>query len=155
MSPAMAERLINRRRQGHLGEASAIEWLTRQGATVFIPFGHSPDCDLVADFAGRLLKVQVKTSTVHELTERGHERWTVHVATNGGNQSWTGVAKRFNATRADLLFAVVGNGRRWLIPARAVEGTTAIRLGGDKYGVRDHTNGHHPRARVRGAARRL
>jgi hypothetical protein len=36
------QRLINRRQQGDLGEASAIEWLTSKGATVLIPFGHSP-----------------------------------------------------------------------------------------------------------------
>jgi len=39
----MKERLINCRQQGDLGEASAIEWLTRQGATVLVPLGHSPD----------------------------------------------------------------------------------------------------------------
>jgi hypothetical protein len=37
------DRLINRRQQGDLGEVSAIEWLTRQGATVSAPLGHSPD----------------------------------------------------------------------------------------------------------------
>ena len=31
------ERLINRRQQGDLGEASAIDWLTRRGAIVFAP----------------------------------------------------------------------------------------------------------------------
>ncbi len=56
------DRLINRRQQGDLGEASAIEWLTRQGATVSAPLGHSPDYDMIAEIDGRLLRVQVKTS---------------------------------------------------------------------------------------------
>ncbi len=44
------KRLINRRQQGDLGEASAIEWFTRAGAVVSTPLGHSPDYDLIADF---------------------------------------------------------------------------------------------------------
>ena len=51
MFPVM-HRLINRRLQGDLGEASAIEWLTRQGATVSLPVGHSPDYDLIAESTG-------------------------------------------------------------------------------------------------------
>ena len=90
----MRERLINRRQQGDLGEASAIEWLTRLGATVSVPVGHSPDYDLIAELGGRLLRVQVKTSTFHEQTPDGHERWGVAIRTNGGNQSWTGMAIR-------------------------------------------------------------
>jgi hypothetical protein len=127
------ERKINRRQQGDLGEASAIEWLTRQGATVFIPFGHSPDVDLVAEVQGRLLRIQVKTSTYVEATPNGHERYHVLLATNGGNQSWSGVAKRFDRSRFDFLFVLTGEGRRWLIPAAAIEATTAICLGGPKY----------------------
>jgi hypothetical protein len=50
----MRERLINRRQQGDLGEASAIEWLTRQGATVSAPLSHSPDYDLIADVSEHL-----------------------------------------------------------------------------------------------------
>jgi len=129
----MRERLINRRQQGDLGEASAIEWLTRQGATVSTPLGHSPDYDLIAEVRGRLLRVQVKTSTCRQPTPSGHERWSVAIRTNGGNQSWTGTTKRFDSTKVDALFVLAGDGRRWLIPASAVEGTHTIDLGGTKY----------------------
>jgi Holliday junction resolvase-like predicted endonuclease len=129
----MRSRLINRRQQGDLGEASAIEWLTRQGATVLIPFGHSPDYDLVADVDGRLLRVQVKTSTSAEVTPNGYRRYQLQIATNGGNQSWSGVAKRFDPGRFDLLFALVADGRRWLIPTTRIEAETNMSLAGPKY----------------------
>lgn len=129
----MRERLINRSRQGDLGEASAIEWLTSKGALVWIPLGHSPDVDLVAEVEGRLLRVQVKTTTQRETTPDGHERWSASVATNGGNQSWTRVAKRFDSRCVDFLFVLVGDGRRWFIPADAVESTVGLKLAGTKY----------------------
>jgi hypothetical protein len=127
------ERRINRRQQGDLGEASAIEWLTRQGATVFIPFGHSPDVDLMAEIRGRVFRIQVKTSTFVDTTPNGHPRYHVLLATNGGNQSWSGVAKKFDRSRFDFLFVLTGEGRRWLIPATAIEATSSINVGGPKY----------------------
>jgi hypothetical protein len=126
-------RLINRRQQGDLGEASAIEWLTRRGATVLFPLGHSPDYDLVAEVDGRLLRIQVKTSTYVERAPNGHHRYQVQLATNGGNQSWTGVAKKFDPSRFDFLFVLTGDGDRWFIPAPAIEGTTQVSVGGPKY----------------------
>jgi hypothetical protein len=48
--------------------------------------GHSPDTDLLEELEGRLIRVEVKTST----QERGDGRWPVHIATRGGNQSWRG-----------------------------------------------------------------
>ncbi|MDQ5833596.1 MAG: group I intron-associated PD-(D/E)XK endonuclease, partial [Actinomycetota bacterium] len=129
----MRERLINRSRQGDLGEASAIDWLTRQGATVSAPLGHSPDYDVVAEIGGRLIRVQVKTSVCRTATPEGHERWTVVIRTNGGNQSWTGITKRFEHTKVDALFVLVGDGRRWFIPASAIESTGALALAGPKY----------------------
>ena len=129
----MRERLINRRQQGDLGEASAIDWFTRRGSNVLIPLGHSPDYDLVVDDGTGLLRVQVKTSVFTESTPGGHPRFSVRIATNGGNQSWTGVVRRFDSSRADALFVLTGDGRRWLIPAHAVEAATAINLGGPKY----------------------
>ena len=118
------------RQQGDLGEAAAIEWLTRIGACVAFPLFHSPNYDLIADLAGRLLRVQVKTSRYrHEST--GH--FAVALATSGGNRSWTGLVKTFDPARVDFLFVLVGDGRRWFIPSEEVEGSRAIRLGGSKY----------------------
>jgi hypothetical protein len=127
------KRLINRRRQGDLGEASAIEWFSRLGATTFIPFGHSPDVDLVVELEGRLLRIQVKTSTQSAETSDGHLRQVVSLKTCGGNQSWTGVAKQIDPTRIDFLFVLTGDGRRWLIPSDCLEARNSIRLGGAKH----------------------
>jgi hypothetical protein len=129
----MRDRLINRRQQGDLGEASAIEWLTSMGATVLIPFGHSPNFDLVAAVDEHLLQIQVKTSVYRVQASDGRERWQVGLVTNGGNQSWTGVAKRFDPRRVDYLFVLVGDGRRWFIPAAAIDSSTNLTVGGDKY----------------------
>jgi PD-(D/E)XK endonuclease len=43
----------NSRRQGDLGEFSAVEWLGSKGYPVWVPIGHSPDYDLVAEIDGR------------------------------------------------------------------------------------------------------
>ena len=114
--------------QGDCGEFSAIGWLFSHGASVFLPFEHSPDVDLVADLGGRLIRVQVKTSTV------GRDgRFEVTLATRGGNQSWSGLVKNFSPAQCDYLFVHVGDGRRWFIPSEAVEGGCGICLGGPKY----------------------
>ena len=119
---------LSPRLQGDIGEWSAIGWLIHQGAKVFLPLGHSPDVDLIADFGDRVARVQVKTSTVCRV-----KRWDVALATRGGNQSWSGVAKLFRPGQCDFLFVYVGDGRRWFIPSSAVEGGSGIRLGGPKY----------------------
>jgi bifunctional DNA-binding transcriptional regulator/antitoxin component of YhaV-PrlF toxin-antitoxin module len=130
---APMERLINRRQQGDLGEISAIEWLTRRGAVVAIPFGHSPDFDLVAQVGDRLLRIQVKTSTQELRTPNGHLRYPVSLVTCGGNQSWTGVAKLFDPATVDYLFVLTSTGRRWFIPASDLDGKRGVQLGGAKY----------------------
>jgi hypothetical protein len=119
---------MNPRRQGDLGEYSAIEWLGSRGYPVWFPVGHAPDCDLVTEIDGRLLKVQVKTSTL--LVKR---RFQVALRTSGGNRSWSEVVKRFCPERCDWLFVLVADGRRWFIPATDFAGASSILLGGPKY----------------------
>lgn len=109
-----------------------MEWLAAKGATVWVPFNHSPDVDLMAQWDGELIRVQVKTSTYHGSTQK-NDRWNVSIATNGGNRSWSGLAKRFDPRHVDYLFVLVGDGRRWFIPARFVEGSRGLVLGGTKY----------------------
>ncbi len=105
-----------------------MEWLDSKGFGVCYPIGHSPDYDLIADDGEQLIRVQVKTSTQY-----GNRRWRVAICTRGGNQSWSGLVKRFDTSRCDRLFVLVADGRRWFIPASAVEATTAVHLGGPKY----------------------
>jgi hypothetical protein len=119
---------ISPRRQGDLGEFSAIEWLWSQGYSVALPVGHSPDYDLIADDGEALLRVQVKTTTRHR-----NRRWEVMLCTKGGNRSWNGVTSLFSASRCDRLFVLVADGRRWFIPAAAIPGGTGVALGGPKY----------------------
>jgi len=119
---------VSPRRQGDLGEFSAIEWLGSRGYAVFVPVGHSPDVDLVADDGESLLRVQVKTSTCFR-----SGRWDVTICTRGGNRSWSGQVKSFSEHRCDRLLVLVGDGRRWFIPADRVDGGCGLRLGGPKY----------------------
>jgi hypothetical protein len=116
------------RKQGDAGERSAVMWLWSVGAFVFVPFGHSPDYDLVADLDGKVLRVQVKTSTCWS-----DGRFVVALCTRGGNQSWNGIVKKLDATRCDYLFVHVGDGRRWFIPAVSLEAASGLTLGGPKY----------------------
>ena len=127
------ERVINRRQQGDLGEASAIEWFTRAGAIVSAPLGHSPDYDLIVDLGTGPLRVQAKTSTQIKVTPDGHERFPVMLATNGGNQSWNHATKLFEPSRTDLVFIIVATGRRWLIPSVEIDAERQIQLGGPRY----------------------
>jgi hypothetical protein len=119
---------LNPRLQGDLGERSAMLWLGAQGAGVFIPAFHSPDFDLLTDLGGVVSRVLVKTSTFFR-----KNRWEVAVCTCGGNQSWNGLVKRLDPSRYDHLFVLVGDGRRWFIPAAEVGGGRRISLGGPLY----------------------
>ena len=107
---------------------SAMQWLIARGATVSVPFGHSRDYDLVADFYGCLLRVQVKTSRYFV---KG--RWQVTLCTRGGNRSWSGQVKKLDSRRYDYLLVCVADGRRWFIPARRLGGGSGLALGGPKY----------------------
>jgi hypothetical protein len=135
---------VHPRVQGDIGEASAIEWLTTQGAVVFVPLFHSPDYDLIAEMAGRLVRIEVKTSS--RCNARG--RWEVAICTRGGNRSWSGMTKTFDPRRCDFLFVHVGDGRRWFIPAARVEGTRSLAVGCRKYAQFEIEEGPPLRART-------
>ena len=119
---------MNTREQGDIGELSAMEWLAYKGAHVAVPVGHSPHWDVLAELDGRLVRVQVKTSKCFV-----KNRWDITLCTRGGNQSWNGLSKVLDTTRFDYLFVLVGDGRRWFIPSRALGGKSGLRLGGPKY----------------------
>jgi PD-(D/E)XK nuclease superfamily protein len=116
------------RRQGDIGEAIAASWLTQTGYGVWVPFGHSPDCDLIAQDETQLLRIQVKTCTMFR-----NERWEVSISTRGGNRSWNGLVKHLERDRYDYLFVVVADWRCWFIPSGSIDAKSMVRLGGPKY----------------------
>ena len=117
------------RGQGERGERNAAVWFLNREVPVFVPLFHTPrDFDLVADLDGRASRIQVKTST-----QNNDGRWHVAVCTRGGNRSWNGVIKYLDPAAYDLLFVVVADGRRWLIPSDQVGARVSITLGGSKY----------------------
>jgi PD-(D/E)XK nuclease superfamily protein len=130
------------RRQGDLGEVSAMQWLVAAGAIVWVPLVSAPDYDLIAEFDDRLVRVQVKTSTCWK-----NDRFIVALCTRGGNQSWNGIVKRLDASRCDAVFVHVGDGRRWYIPASALGGGSGIVLGGPKYSEYEVESGRPLQAR--------
>jgi PD-(D/E)XK endonuclease len=120
--------MLTPREQGDFGELSAMQWLVWQGASIALPVGNNRHWDLVAELDGRVVRVQVKTSRCIQA-----RRWKVTLATRGGNQSWNGLTKLLDPSRFDYLFALVGDGRRWFIPADRLEAARALVLGGPKY----------------------
>lgn len=55
------------------------------------------------------------------------------ISTRGGNQSWSDLVKYFDGKRCDYLFVLVADGRQWFIPTGALDGRSAVTLGGAKY----------------------
>jgi len=114
--------------QGDQGETYAVAWLAAQRYLVSVPLGSSSDYDVLAEIKGRIARIQVKTTRCYR-----NDRWVVTLATRGGNQSWSGLVKLFSPTRCEYLYVHTGDGRRWFIPARHVEGGASLCLGGPKY----------------------
>jgi hypothetical protein len=48
------------KRKGSLGELKVAADLVARGCTIYLPFGEDSDYDLIADYRGRLHRVQVK-----------------------------------------------------------------------------------------------
>ena len=113
-----------------------MQWLISQRAKVSLPYWHSPDWDLIADFRGALVRVQSKTSRCFR-----NGRWEVTTCTRGGNQSWNGVVKQLDPNDYDYLFVTVADGRRWFIPARRIGGGNGLLLGGPKYEIYEVESG--------------
>ncbi len=57
---------MNTKRIGNIGEAKVLSKFAEMGIPVYIPFGDNERADLIAEFNGKLNKIQVKTSIVAE-----------------------------------------------------------------------------------------
>jgi hypothetical protein len=127
-------RRANPRKQGLIGLGAAIAWFLEQGYEIAIPLEDSQPYDLVVeDPEGRLLKVQVKTTTCRNSAGN----FVVHLQTTGGNQSFH-TRKPFDHSSSDLLFVLTDDQERYLIPCTDFSNINMISLYKkyDRYRVR-------------------
>jgi len=53
---------MNTKNIGNIGEAKVLAKFVELGVPVYIPFGDNEKADLIAEFGGKLQKIQIKTS---------------------------------------------------------------------------------------------
>lgn len=80
---------MNSKRYGNIGEAKVLAKFVEMGIPIYIPFGDNEKADLIAEFNGKLNKIQVKTSikskngcSIFDLTSSTAHR------TNGGRRKY-------------------------------------------------------------------
>lgn len=81
--------------QGILGEGQAIAKFVEYGIPISLPFGDNASYDLIADFNGKLNKIQVKTST--QVTDGRTIFELVKKRINSGES----IRKRYTASEVD------------------------------------------------------
>lgn len=103
--------------QGNIGLVTAIQHFGNLGCIICIPLNDIQDYDLVVDYEGRLIKVQVKTT---------------YFKINNKYKVKLGGAKRFTENQSDYLFIVNQEGVKYFIPRDIVTASSGIVLG-DNY----------------------
>lgn len=112
--------------QGSVGLGSAIAYFTAHGYVVSIPLNDNQGYDLIVDKDNHLQRVQVKTTGAKT---RGSRTYTVQLKSVHARKSSKNVIRRFTADRADLLYVLVADGTKYLIPAQLADGKTSMSLG--------------------------
>lgn len=108
---------MNTKNIGNIGEAIALQEFVKKGISVYIPFGENEKADLIADFDGKLNKIQVKTS---QKIEDGKIIWRITSNCTSGVHKYTKQEVDYFVLyniESDLLL---------IIPFSLVEGKTQV-----------------------------
>ena len=111
--------------QGNLGFGKAIEYFTSHNITVALPLNDTQKYDLIADFNGKLQRVQVKTS---RYSRNGGVSYEVLLKNCGGTSKGSKI-RPFDNTTCDYVFVVLGNDKMYLIPAGEITAKNTIAVG--------------------------
>lgn len=118
-------------KQGLLGELKAQLILTWLGYECSKPLDVHVSYDLLAIKDGKVYKVQVKTTSTRPNKQKP-DRYEVSMATSGGNRK-VNTRKVPEDGDFDLLFAMVDDGRCWLIPQQDLTSKHSAMLGTEHY----------------------
>ena len=112
-----------------MGLGKAIEYFTSHQIPVALPLNDTQPYDLIADFNGKLQKVQVKTT---RYTENDGKTYKVQLRNCGGNKTGKSRIVLFDNTKSDYLFIYTAAEKYYLIPSSEVMAVNSISVG-EKY----------------------
>lgn len=112
--------------QGNVGLGKAIEYFTSKQIPVSLPLNDTQPYDLVADFNGKLNKIQVKTT---RFSENNGKSYVVQLRNCGGNRTSSVRIISFDNKTCDYLFVYTGANKIYLIPSREITSTNSISVG--------------------------
>lgn len=89
---------MNTKRYGNIGEAVAISSFVRRGIPVYLPFGENERADLIAEFCGKLNRIQVKTSV------KSYDGTVVFDLTSSTMHRKNGCKHKYSSEEVDYFF---------------------------------------------------
>ena len=92
---------MNTKNIGNIGEAKALAKFVELGIQVYLPFGDNERSDLIADFGGKLNRIQVKTSVK---TENGTVLFDL---TSSTMHRKNGVKHKYTPDEIDFLYVII------------------------------------------------
>ena len=114
---------LTSKQKGNLTELQCLTAFYEQGCHVSIPFGENSRYDMIADVNGKLIKVQVKTSSV-----KNNDFNAIEFSCRSSYTNSTGVKNvRYNADEIDY-FATYWEGKCYLIPISECSVTKTLRF---------------------------
>ena len=125
---------LTSKQKGNLTELQVITYLYSLGYQCSLPYGENSRYDLIADINGRLIKIQVKTSS---MKNNNPDAFSFSCRSTRINSQGT-INKRYTSQEIDY-FATFWSGQCYLIPVNecSIEKTLRLRYpnNGQKVGI--------------------
>jgi len=120
---------LSPKQKGNLTELQCITAFYEHGYAVSIPYGENSRYDFIADINGKLIRVQVKSSSIKngDLTAIEFSCRSTRVNSSGP------ISKRYNEEEIDY-FATFWNGQCYLVPVKECSVTKTLRFAPPKNG---------------------
>ena len=112
--------MLESKQKGNLTELQCITSFYELGYTVSIPYGENSRYDFIADVQGKLLRVQVKTSSIAE------DKSYIEFSCRSSRSNASGCYNRSYTSEEIDYFATYYDGHCYLVPVR--ECSTAKKL---------------------------
>ena len=126
---------LNSKQKGKLTELQCITAFSEQGYVVSIPYGDDARYDFIADIDGKLLRIQVKTSSLKKDTENA-----ISFSCRSTHVNCKGVVNTHYSKDEIDFFATYWNGQCYLVPIEESSVIKTLRFSPPKNGQKTQEN---------------